>query len=135
MEKLRRSPPFSRKSMYWPARNCHLGELLHAAGQQPHRDVLGGADRAALDHQLAQWLRLAEKRLAVHPLLLGEHARVVVAVVDGAADDFAFAGAASAVLAAVRQHHALAQRRREHRLAILDGEALTARLNCNFMHR
>ena len=87
--------------MYWPARNCSrsfagslsctmitssatLVELLHAAGQQPHRDVLRRADGAALDHQLAERLRLAEKRLAVRPLLVREHPRVVVAVVDRA---------------------------------------------------
>ena len=138
--------------MYWPARNCRrsfagslsrtiitssatLLELLHAAGQQPHRDVLRRADGAAFDHQLAERLGLAEERLAVRALLLGEHARVVVTVVDGAADDLPLARAASAVLAAVRQHHALAQRRGEHRLAFLDVEALTARLNCNFVHR
>ena len=68
-----------------------LLELLHAARQQAHRDVLRRADGAALDHQVAERLCLAEKRLAVRALGLGEHARMVVTVVDAAGDDLSLA--------------------------------------------
>ena len=67
--------------MYWPARNCRRSlagslrrqhhhivgdalQLLHAAGQDLDRDVLGRADFAAFEHQVGERLGAAEQRQA-----------------------------------------------------------------------
>ena len=151
IEKLRREPSFSRNSRYCPARNCSrslAGSLscsimtssvdapqrLHAAGQRLDLDVLRRADGARLDHHVAERLRLAEKRLALRLLLVGERLLLVDAVVDLALEQLALAAAAGAVAAAVGQHEVLAQRGGQDRLAFLDLEFVPARLQGDFAH-
>ena len=47
-------------------------QLLHAAGQRLHLDVLRRADGARFDHQVGERPRLAEQRLALRLLLVGQ---------------------------------------------------------------
>ena len=132
-EKLRRLPSFSRKSMYWPARNCSRS----FAGSLSFTIATSGA-ALSIDStrhgSLLIWMsparrtsrtsitrsverpRAAEEREPVALFLLGQRRRLIRAVVDVAGEDAALARAARAVAAAVRQHQVGAHRRREHRL-------------------
>ena len=110
-------------------------DLLHAAGQGLDRDVLGRAHGARLDHQIAERFGLAEKRLAGLALRRRQGLFLVDAVIHAAGDDLPLAGAAGAVLAAVRKYEALPQRRGEDGLAFFDLENVAARLEGNGRHR
>src|SRR5690606_22817013 len=97
-------------------------------------DVLRRADRARLDRDVGERLRLAEKRLAPQPLLVRERLFLVDAVVELAGNERPLAAAARAILAAVGQDEALPERRGEDRLAILDVELQPAGLQGHPVH-
>src|SRR5690606_27636275 len=87
------------------------------------------------DDEIAERSRLAEKRLALGFLFVGQVLLLVVAIVDLALQDTALAGSARAVAAAVGQHEVLPQRRGDDRFAFLDLERVAVRLNGNLMHK
>ena len=86
-------------------------QLLHAAGQRLHLDVLRVAPmvRASITRS-PSGLRLAEERLALRLLLVGQRLLLVHAVVDLPFEELALAAAAGAVAAAIGQDDLLAQR-------------------------
>ena len=75
-----------------------------------------------MDHDVAARFGLAEERQAEPLFGRGERALLVGAVVDPAREHRAFARAASAVAAAVRNHVAFAQGGVEYRFILLGHE-------------
>ena len=118
--------------------NVVVGEalhFLHAAGKRADRDVLRRADGARLDHEVAHRLRLAEQRLALRFVCLGQRLFLVDAVVHLAFDDLSLAAAAGAVAAAVGKHQMLAQGSREDGFPLLHAEFVAARLDLDLTHK
>ena len=105
---------------------CGLFDGLHAAGQNLDLLVLDRADLAAFDDDVAQRAGNAEQRQALRLLFGRQGGFGMRAVVDSALDQFAFAAAAGAVAAAVREPETFAQRGDEHGFVGLHLKAVAA---------
>ena len=97
---------------------------LHPRRQLLDRDVPRASHLARLDDDIAERLRLAEERVTLLALGGGEDLLGIAAVIELALDQLAFARAAGAVAAAVRQDEAGIQRRLEDAFALLRGELM-----------
>ena len=100
----------------------HAFHLLHTARQRPYLQVFGGADLANLNHDVAEWFGLTEERHAETFFGIRQRALLIFAVIDLAREHRAFARAAGAVAAAVRNDVAFAQGGVEYRFIVLGRE-------------
>jgi hypothetical protein len=119
--------------MYWPGKGHHvLGQLLHlldAAGQGLDGDVLGRPHLLHFDDQVGLGLGAAEQGQSLGLVLLAQGAFLEHAVVHGAGQDLALAGAAGAVATAVGQGKARVQGGGQQGFAGLDGKLVAAGLD------
>src|SRR5690606_2632452 len=99
------------------------------AGQLAHRDVADTRHEPGLDDERRTGARAAHEGEARGAFVLVERGRRMRALLDLALEDARLAGAADAVLASVRQHHRLAQRRVEDALVGSRVELAAARQN------
>ena len=149
-EKLRRWPSFSRRSMYWPARNCSrslagslsftiatsgAGLSIDSIRHGSLRIRMSPARRTSLTSITRSVAGFAQQKSASPGgfLVVGQRRRLIGAVVDLALEDPALARAARAVAAAVRQHQVGGHRRREHGVVVGAGERVVAGLYGNLV--
>ena len=107
-----------------------VGDAVHpldAARQALHLDVGRRPDLARLDPQVRQRSRLAQQRVALARLALGQAGRHFARVLERALENARAARRAVAALATVRQVQPGAQRGCEHGLVTLRNEALAGR--------
>src|SRR6266550_2202426 len=103
-----------------------LVDLFDAARQLPELNVTRAANFAHLEDEIGQRLADAQQREPSALIRLGQRGGQMSTVIDFSADDATLAGTAGAVATAVRDHQIGADRRGEHRLAIVGGERVIA---------
>jgi hypothetical protein len=113
--------PLVRRQLDLDDRHIRRGlvDRFDAAGKLPDLDVAGAANFPDLEHEIGQRLRAAEES---EPLLLldfGQRRRLMRSVVDAPLEDLAFARAAGAVAATVREHQIRGHRRCENGVPVL----------------